>query len=87
MSAATTLARKTVPDAKDRPITFDMPSIETTEGTVKAVGIVLAAVADGQITPSEGQTLANIVEGFRKAIETHEIERRLEALENHANGN
>lgn len=81
MSAATTLARKTVPDAKDRPITFDIPKIETAEDAVKVVGVVLAAVAAGDITPSEGQTLANIVEGFRKAIETYELDKRIAELE------
>ena len=80
-SAATTLARKMLPDAKDSPITFAMPKVETAVDATKSIGAVLAAVAEGQITPSEGQILANIVEGFRKAIETHEIEKRLTALE------
>ena len=80
-SAATTLARKIHPDAKDSPIAFAMPKVETTEDAVKASGAVLAAVAEGQIMPTEGQILGTIVENFRKAIETHEIEKRIAALE------
>ncbi len=80
-SAATTLARKIHPDAKDSPITFAMPSVETTEDAVTAIGAIMTAVAGGQITPSEGQILGTIIENFRKAIETHEIEKRLAALE------
>lgn len=81
LSAATTLARKTVPDAKDKAITIDMPEIETAEHAAQAVASILAAVTSGEITPSEGQVLAGIVENFRKAIETHDLDKRVAALE------
>ena len=58
-----------------------MPKVETAEDAVKAIGAIMAAVAGGQITPSEGQILGTIVDNFRKVIETHEIEKRLTALE------
>ena len=64
-SAAMTLARKIHPDAKDSPIAFAMPSVETTEDAVKAIGAIMTAVAGGQITPSEGQILGTIIENFR----------------------
>lgn len=80
-AAANTLARKLVADAKDRTIGIDIPKIETTEDTVSAVSAILTAVARGNITPSEGHTLSGIVENVRKAIETQDLERRLEALE------
>ena len=53
-SAATTLARKIHPDAKDSPITFAMPKVETAEDAVKAIGAIIAAVAGGQIPPRLG---------------------------------
>ncbi len=81
LSAATTLARKTVPDAKDKAISIDMPEINTAEHAVQAVGSILVAVTGGEITPSEGQVLAGIVENFRKAIETHDLDKRVAALE------
>ena len=80
-SAANTLARKLVPDAKDKAITVTMPKIKATEDIVRAIDTVLAAVASGQITPSEGQVLASIVENYRKAVETYELEQRITVLE------
>jgi len=35
----------------------------------------------GKLTPSEGQALAGLIEGHRKAIELAEIEQRIAALE------
>ncbi len=81
LSAATTLARKTVPDAKDKAISVDMPEINTAEHAVQAVGSILAAVTSGEITPTEGQVLAGIVENFRKAIELHDLDKRVAVLE------
>jgi hypothetical protein len=45
------------------------------------MGVIVAAVADGEITPSEAQALAGMVETFRRTLETEELERRLAALE------
>ena len=44
-----------------------------------AIGAVLASVADGQLTPSEGQTLASMLETQNRAIETAELEQRVAA--------
>ena len=41
------------PARKDRPVTFELPSIETTADLPKATGALLEAVASGELTPSE----------------------------------
>jgi hypothetical protein len=46
-----------------------------------AIGTVLAAVTDGTISPSEGATLANLLEAQRKGIETSQVEDRIRAVE------
>jgi hypothetical protein len=38
-------------------------------------------VANGSITPGEGQTLAALMEAQRKSVETLDLENRLAALE------
>jgi hypothetical protein len=38
-------------------------------------------VAQGKITPGEGQALASMLENFRKGLELSSIEARLAALE------
>src|SRR3974390_758636 len=70
-----------LPPRKDRPISFSLPKIKGAEDLVQALGAILEAVAKGEITPSEGQTLAGILEAYRKGIETAEWDVRITALE------
>jgi hypothetical protein len=69
------------PPRKDRPISLELPKVETIPDIVTAIGVILEAVAAGDITPSEGTALAGLLETKRKAIETEEIERRIRHLE------
>jgi hypothetical protein len=70
-----------IPPTRERPINLSLPKVETAQEITVAIGAVLAAVADGTISPSEGQALAGLLEAQRKSIETVEIEKRLVALE------
>lgn len=81
MAAARLVIDKLVPAAKDRPIDISLPSIADAPGCAAAQAGILAAVAAGEILPSEGETLSGLVEHQRRAIETHDIVRRLELLE------
>ncbi len=65
----------------DRPVKIRMARIETPQDVLGAVATVVGAVGRGTITPSEGQTLASLIETQRKAIEVVELERRLAAVE------
>ncbi len=47
---------------------------------------MVAAVADGTLTPEEGQSVSAVLEVQRKAIETQELERRIAALESAKEG-
>jgi Family of unknown function (DUF5681) len=69
------------PVRRGRAITFPMPTIDTTADLGKAMGAILAGVANGMLTAEEGLTVANIVETKRRAIETIELDQRLSALE------
>jgi hypothetical protein len=60
------------PVRKSRPVTFPLPSIETTSDVVKAIGAVATAMSSGALTPEEAFTIAGMIELRRKAIETHE---------------
>lgn len=81
MHAAGILARKVVPDAKDETIRIDLPRIEAAHDIVAALAAILQAVAQGEITPSHGERLGNLLERNRQAIETVELERRVADLE------
>jgi hypothetical protein len=69
------------PPRRDAPVTFDLPPMETARDAARAAGAVLGAVAEGELTPGEGASLMALVEGFRRTLETTELEARLAALE------
>jgi hypothetical protein len=70
-----------IPPRKDRPISFDLPEIETTDDLPKATGAIVAAVAAGELTPSEAAEVAKILDVHVRAIEATDLHRRLAALE------
>jgi hypothetical protein len=71
-----------IPARRDRPVSFDLPAIETANDAAKAMGAILQAVAGGEISPSEGAEIARLLESFTKALEIADFEQRLTALEN-----
>ena len=73
-----------VPSRKDRPVNLDLPQMDCVEDTVNAMAVISSGVADGELTPSEGQVLSGMVESYRKAIETTELEQRIGELEKKA---
>lgn len=73
-----------LPVRKDRPISLGLKTLEKLEDASKALGTITKAVAQGEITPLEGQSMANIIETHRKAIETMDLEKRLTELEEKA---
>jgi hypothetical protein len=69
------------PPRKDRPITFNLPPVETAADLVKATGAIVAAVAAGDLSPAEAQDVANILEIHRRALDTSDLAARIAALE------
>ena len=45
---------------------------------------ITTAIASGELTPTEAAELSRVIEGYVKAIEATEIERRLRLLEERA---
>jgi hypothetical protein len=70
-----------IPPCKDRPITFDLGALDGPADALRAVVVVLRAMAQADVTPTEATAVATILEGYRKAFEMTEIEARLAALE------
>jgi hypothetical protein len=69
------------PPRKDGPVRFDLPPMASAASASAAMGAILAGVASGDLTPGEGSAIAGLVEGYRKALETTELETRIKALE------
>ena len=70
-----------VPPRKDRPINFALPPITTAADALKATGALIAAVANGDVTPSEAADLAKLLEGYVKSLEAMELTERVAKLE------
>jgi len=70
-----------IPARRDRPVKFNIPKMVNGNEVATAMHNVLSAVAAGEMTPSEAQSVAAVVEGWRRAREVGEMEDRLSALE------
>lgn len=70
-----------VPPRKDAPVKVALPPMESAADIPTAMASILAAVAAGELTPSEAAALAGLVETHRRALETSELEQRITALE------
>jgi hypothetical protein len=76
---------KLIPSAKELPLSLSLPKVEGAADLPGALSAVMAAVAQGDITPGEGQALTTMLEAYRKGLEFADIEARLRTLEEKAN--
>jgi hypothetical protein len=81
MTAARIILDRVAPVRRGSPVAVSLPAVNTAADLVAALGSISAAVAAGELTPDEGQSVAAILEGQRRAIETTELEARIAALE------
>jgi hypothetical protein len=67
-----------LPPCRERTVRFALPPLDRAADVAAAMKAVAAAVADGVITPGEGETVARILGVFAPAIEEAEFRRRVE---------
>jgi hypothetical protein len=70
-----------LPARRELPIKIGKLSLGTAAELSKASELVTQKVAEGRLTPGQGQAFAEMLEHRRKIIETDDLERRLQALE------
>ena len=73
------------PAPKHEPVVFDLPPLDTAADSVAAAAKLVAAVADGDLTPSEAMDLAKVIDVYVGALATKAFEERLSKLESAAN--
>ena len=81
MTALRLCLDRIVPPRKDSPVAFDLPEMKTLNDAVPAMGALVKAVGDGDLTPAEAAELTKMVQAFAKIIETAELEERVRKLE------
>jgi hypothetical protein len=66
---------------RERAVEFALPAIGNAADLAPAMAAIAAAAAHGTLTPREAMQLRDVVEGYVRAVEASEFERRLRALE------
>jgi hypothetical protein len=70
-----------IPPRKDRHLQFPLPPISDAQSAAAAMSTLIDAVGNGELSASEADGLAGLVERRAKLSELAEIETRLKALE------
>ena len=70
-----------LPALRERPVTGELPPLGSPKDAVTASAALLASVAGGELAPGEARELGRLLELHIKALEVHELETRLAALE------
>ncbi len=70
-----------IPPRRDRPIRLDLPPTQDAAGVAAAQETVMRAAAQGELLLDEATALSGLLEARRKALETEDLEARIERLE------
>ena len=69
------------PRPKDRAVAFDLPPMHSAADAAAALAAITAAVAAGDLTPSEAGELFKLVDGYARMLEATTFEQRVAQLE------
>ncbi len=69
------------PARREPTVQLDLPPVRSAADIPTALGALAQAVASGQLTPSEAQKVAALYGEHAKALELHDLEARIAALE------
>ena len=69
------------PQRKDRPVLFALPALGKAEDASASLAVIVAAVENGELTPSEAGELSKVVDTYARALLATELESRVTALE------
>jgi Family of unknown function (DUF5681) len=69
------------PVRKDRPVHFELPPMTEAKDAVNASASIVAAVASGELTPTEAAELSKVVDSYARTLQAVEFKERLTKLE------
>jgi Family of unknown function (DUF5681) len=70
-----------VPPRRDRPVSFDLPNIDSARDAASAISAMIRAVSVGDLTPVEASDVARLLDAYVKAFEAAELAERVVRLE------
>lgn len=81
MAAMRIVMERLMPPVKEEPIRVDLPEIAGIDDCGKAQAALVNAAAAGKLLPSEARLMCELIDAQRRAFETNDVARRLEAIE------
>jgi hypothetical protein len=69
------------PRQRERPVPLDLPPMTAAADAVAAMGAIMQAVGDGDLSAHEAAGLARMVASFSQTVVATEIEQRLQTVE------
>lgn len=75
------LLDRLVPKMRDKAVQLDMPLIDTALDAKGALESVIQSVAQGDITPSEGKAVADLVEAYARVSNYETLSKKISDLE------
>jgi len=81
MAAIRLCMDRLAPAPKGEPVAFELPPLDKPADSVAAAAEIVAAVAAGELTPSEAAELAKVIDVYVRAIATKAFDERLAKLE------
>jgi len=81
MAAIRLCMDRLAPAPKGEPVAFELPPLDKPADSVAAAPEIVAAVAAGELTPSEAAELAKVIDVYVRAIATKGFDERLTKLE------
>ena len=81
MAAIRLCMDRLAPAPKGEPVAFELPPLDKPADSVAAAAEIVAAVAAGELTPSEAAELAKVVDVYVRAMATTAFDERLTRLE------
>jgi hypothetical protein len=64
-----------------RPLSFELPAVESAADVASAMSAIIAAVASGDLTPGEATAVSHLIESAARTIEIRDFDSRLGGVE------
>jgi hypothetical protein len=64
-----------------RPLVLGLPTVKTAADVAQANTVLIERISEGAVAPEQASAVSNILDNQRKALETQELEKRIQGLE------
>jgi Family of unknown function (DUF5681) len=81
MAALRLCIDRIVPPRRERPLNLNLPQLASVHDVSSAIAAIVSALANGELGATEAADLMKIIEGFVRALEASDLQKRLLALE------